>query len=172
MFFLVIHGQDPCSSHQQINDATRSVNYTLGSQESEQCDRLIIENWYRFQNDSNIPIECPPLLRCSSTGPIWINGRLPVANNEVTLTVCQAGFVGCCEFNWQIRVRHCGSFNVFRLIPTPACPGRYCIAETPAACQTGWWSETGFEPCKRQTHHILVEESLEEAYAMKEVTFS
>lgn len=55
-------------------------------------------------------------------------GKLPVANNEVTLAVCQVGFLGCCQFTWAIRVRHCGSFNVFRLIPILACPGRYCIA--------------------------------------------
>lgn len=53
-------------------------------------------------------------------------GSLPVANNELTLTVCQVGFLGCCEFNWQIRVRNCGTFNVFHLTSTPACPGRYC----------------------------------------------
>jgi hypothetical protein len=59
---------------------------------------------------------------------ICISGTLPtVLNNTVTLTVCQRGFIECCEFTWNMAVRNCGSFNVFRLTPTPTCPGRYCI---------------------------------------------
>lgn len=59
-----------------MNDPTRSVGYTLGSSEAEGCDRLIAEDWYKFQDDANMPTECPPVLRCGSTGPIWINGIL------------------------------------------------------------------------------------------------
>lgn len=75
-FVLVIYCQDPCTIHRQMNDPTRSVGYTLGSSETEGCDRLISEDWYRFQDDANMPTECPPVLRCGSTGPIWINGIL------------------------------------------------------------------------------------------------
>ena len=54
-------------------------------------------------------------------------GTLPTTTGtRVTLSACQRGFIQCCDLSFPIDVHNCGGFNVFRLTPTHACPGRYC----------------------------------------------
>lgn len=76
MVCLGICCPDPCTNHRPLNEETRAVDHSLGLSETESCDRLISEDWYVLQDNGTIPTECPPLLRCGSTGPIWMNGIL------------------------------------------------------------------------------------------------
>lgn len=54
------------------------MDNTLSDFTSESCDRLLEENWYRLKDDGNIPTVCPAILRCGSTGPVWLNGRYDI----------------------------------------------------------------------------------------------
>ena len=78
IYILGIRAQDPCTDNQILNDPTRSVDYALGTSEDEQCDRPLSEGWYRLEGDGNLPTECPAVLRCGSTGPIWLNGKFSI----------------------------------------------------------------------------------------------
>ena len=78
IYILGIRAQDPCTDNQILNDPTRSVDYALGTSDQEQCDRLLSEDWYRLEGDGNIPTECPAVLRCGSTGGIWLNGKFSI----------------------------------------------------------------------------------------------
>jgi len=73
--FKVVSSQDPCTNNRELSEPTRSVEYSLAPTDPDLCDRIITEGWYRIPENGNIPTECPPILRCGSTSPIWINGE-------------------------------------------------------------------------------------------------
>ncbi|XP_052073138.1 von Willebrand factor D and EGF domain-containing protein-like isoform X3 [Mytilus californianus] len=153
--FFFIKGllcQDPCNpgNNRLLDEPTRSVNYALGPNDPDLCDRrLLREEWYRIPENGNIATECPAILRCGSLYPVWLNGSLPEQGQRITLNACQRGFLSCCESTFQVEAQNCNDFNVFYLKAIPACPGRYCTVGPPAPCQPGTSSETGFEPCQR-----------------------
>ncbi|CAG2246022.1 unnamed protein product [Mytilus edulis] len=115
--------QDPCNpgNNRLLEEATRSVNYALGPNDPDLCDRRLLER----------------------------DGSLPEQGQRITLNACQRGFLSCCESTFKVEAQNCNDFNVFYLKAIPACPGRYCTVGPPAPCQPGMSSETGFQPCQR-----------------------
>jgi hypothetical protein len=94
------------------------------------CDRSgeFIKRWYRFTGNAGtkMPTTCVPSNRCQTHAPGWVNGALPTTNGEtVTRKVCFNWSSNCCKWYRNIRIRNCGSFLVFELVPV-GCHSRYC----------------------------------------------
>lgn len=59
----------------------------------------------------------------------WNNlGTLPTYNEgEVNRTACIVGLYGNCSKTLNIRVKNCGKYNVYHLVPVPQTSTGYCI---------------------------------------------
>lgn len=54
-------------------------------------------------------------------------GTLPTTLGDVeNVKACKRGFFSCCDSDFQIEVKNCGTFNVYHLSPLTSCFGRYC----------------------------------------------
>ncbi|CAG2253684.1 unnamed protein product [Mytilus edulis] len=74
---------------------------------------------------------------------------LPKNNGDVEkIKACKRGFLSCCDNEFQIDVKNCGTFNVYHLSPLSSCMGRYCTVGK-AKCKPGTSSESGYEPCHK-----------------------
>ena len=59
---------------------------------------------------------CPPLYRCNTNAPGWLNGGHPsVADGQVTRQVCFNWSGLCCHGTVNVQVRNCGSYYVYYL---------------------------------------------------------
>lgn len=115
-----------CSSYTEISEATRHLSY---GKTSPQCDSGIQVKWYRFTGSAGSSIQetCPPINRCNTDAPGWLNGNHPtVAEGEVSRTVCYHWGGSCCKWSNSIKVLNCGDFYVYELRPPPVCSLRYC----------------------------------------------
>ncbi|VDI44012.1 Hypothetical predicted protein, partial [Mytilus galloprovincialis] len=73
-----------------------------------QCDRSIVEGWYRFQGDRNSPTTAPVPGQCGTDAPIWFQGSYPDTDGDTaTLTACKVGFFENCDPSWTIDVKNC-----------------------------------------------------------------
>ena len=116
-----------CSSYSTINDATRKASYTG----STSCDRSLTKQWYRFTTSSStyMPTSCGSVTPnyCGTHAVGWLNGAHPsTSEGIVTRTVCYNYSGNCCWRSNTIRVRNCGSYYVYELVPPSDCSFRYC----------------------------------------------
>ena len=129
MFFLVNLSADVCQFHSVLEDYDRDINYQTPPGH-EKFDNNLNYGWYRFLNISGItmPTTCPPRLTCGTAYPGWLKSDHPtVEEGEVSRTVCFSRHSSlCCYYSYNIWVRNCTSFYVYRLIPTRF-PGRFCF---------------------------------------------
>ena len=80
----------------------------------------------RAQQAEGMPPSCQQTNRCGTHITNWINGGNPsLADGQVSRTVCFHWTAGCCEFS-NIKVRNCGSYDVYYLDGIPTCYSRYC----------------------------------------------
>lgn len=57
-----------------------------------------------------------------------IVGTFPASGLTKNITACSAHFDGdCCKNKYQIQVKNCTGFYVYKLVPTSACPQAYCF---------------------------------------------
>lgn len=58
-------------------------------------------------------------------------GTLPsTVNTTINATTCVSSVNrGCCSPHYDIQIRNCGKFNVYKLASTKACPQGYCFGE-------------------------------------------
>jgi len=120
-----------CTSYSFLSSGDRKTTYS--SYPSSRCDKKI-NGWYRFLGaaGTRMPTSCPPIRRCNTDAPGWLNGGHPtVADGKVTRQVCFHWFDGCCHWSTNIEVRNCGSFYVYHFSAPPACHLRYC--------GSNWW---------------------------------
>ena len=71
---------DPCNRYEAIQDSSRLV--TTQDFVSVQCDRDdLFTSWFRFSNSNSSDVmmltHCPPLARCQTISPGWMNGSHP-----------------------------------------------------------------------------------------------
>ena len=79
-------------------------------------------------------ISCPSWNRCDATFPGWLYGAHPtVAEGIVTRRVCFNRFGTCCKERVDIQVKNCGSYYVYKLVPTHSCPSVTVAATNPIA---------------------------------------
>lgn len=89
----------------------------------------------------------PSIYQCGTIYPVWMRGTLPtIDEGEVNRTACIVGFYGKCSKTLNIRVKNCGKYNVYHLVPVPQTSTGYCIGEN-THCPLGQSSISGFTPC-------------------------
>lgn len=115
------------------------------------CDSNLKPGWYKSVSDAgtDMPTECPVGgFRCGTSKPIWLNGTYPANGTIKTLTACVSDYGSCCDKSYEIEVKNCGNFYVYKLQPTFGCSQAYCFG-TEVPCQAGYTSSNGFTPgCK------------------------
>ncbi len=115
-----------CQNYQSLTSADRKTNYA----NNNKCDNKLSPGWFRFQGaaGTRMPTSCPPINRCNTQAPGWLNGGHPtVADGQVTRQVCYHWSSSCCQWPDNIQVRNCGSFYVYYLSPPSAgCNLRFC----------------------------------------------
>ena len=115
-----------------IDDPRRSTAYNSSS--ANLCDRYALQDnaWYRFSSSAGgeIPTIIPKLGSCGTTAPIWMKGSHPsVEEGTVTRQVC--AFVAFqlpigCGTSYNIGVRNCSGFYIYRLKSPLQCNSAYC----------------------------------------------
>lgn len=83
--FYVKGADDPCLTASTLpGEIWRSVAYNTPSESQGICDVTIIEKWYRIDSEAgNDTISfCPPIRRCGTVHPIWMNGKMVDKRNE------------------------------------------------------------------------------------------
>ncbi|XP_061195273.1 von Willebrand factor D and EGF domain-containing protein-like [Saccostrea echinata] len=142
---------DPCTSYTLLSGQfKRSSGYTLLSTDVAVSDNFLSSKWYRFDSGAgnDMVTSAPAMSQCGTVFPIWMQGTLPSdADGEVNRTVCIVGFISSCDKTLTIKVKSCGVFRVYYLVPAPQTATGYCIGEE-SPCPDGQTSTTGFTPCQ------------------------
>nr|XP_022330985.1 uncharacterized protein LOC111129132 [Crassostrea virginica] len=130
---------DPCVNYSPLPfPYDRYVtNNISGSEVSVLHDRHIEEAWYRAGHSLDMPDTPPALLQCGTTFPVWMDGNIPNASDgEVERTACIVGVIAGnynnCVHHLEIRVKNCGDYRVYRLLPTPSNDEAYCFGANKA----------------------------------------
>lgn len=141
---------DPCSSYSlMFGQYQRSSSYTIQSTDIAFSDNFLSEGWYRFDSraGNDIVTRAPSIYQCGTIYPIWMRGTLPTNDEgEVNRTACIVGLYGNCSKTLNIRVKNCGEYNVYHLVPVPQTSTGYCIGQN-TLCPPGQSSISGFTPC-------------------------
>ena len=128
LFLITINfPADGCFNFSTLSNANRKRSYvTLNS---PLCDRFLPERWYRFVGAAGTKIPTTPVERyhCNAVFSGWMNGAQPtIEDGEVVRTVCFTSKPGECKFTNKIKVKNCGSYFIYRLVPVTTCKSRYC----------------------------------------------
>ena len=128
IIIIIIFSISECQNYGSLNSADRKITYPASSY---YCDNGIGPGWFRFEGSAGtrMPTSCPPIDRCDTSAPGWMNGGHPtVADGQVSRTVCFHWRSKCCYWSANISVRNCGSYYVYYLSGTPNgyCHLRYC----------------------------------------------
>ena len=127
MFFFLTE----CTSYSTINDPTRSVSNETDS-EFALCDKGILtsESWVRFTGSGGtvIPNNPPQAYHCGTNSSGWIRGAHPaVAEGVVKRQLCYRYNENECGFDsYEISIRNCGSFFVYKPPDLTECYLRLC----------------------------------------------
>ncbi|XP_062607020.1 von Willebrand factor D and EGF domain-containing protein-like [Saccostrea cucullata] len=142
---------DPCTSYTLLSGQyKRSGGYTLQSSDTAVSDNFLSTGWYRFDSGAgnDMVTSAPAMSQCGTLFPMWMQGTLPSdADGEVTRTVCIVGFANSCDSTLTIRVKSCGGYRVYYLVPAPQTATGYCIGEE-SPCPSDQTSASGFTPCQ------------------------
>ena len=125
--FYLLSLVDVCQVYTVLENVDRDITHV--TQSAAQCDRHLKPGWYRFLNVSGIriPTTCPPVRRCSTMFPGWLNDAHPTVGEGIVWgRICFHKASDCCSNSIFIKVRNCRSFYVYLLAPTWTCPYRYC----------------------------------------------
>ena len=128
-----------CLNYKILSNETRFIGYVDGTY--SKCDSGLATGWYRFMGNAGSklldynPGLKPNTFGCKTHAAGWLNGQHPsIADGEVSRTVCfiwwQNNNIGDpilnCKWSTSIKIRNCGSYFVYYLVPTPVCWLRYC----------------------------------------------
>ncbi|XP_076071801.1 uncharacterized protein LOC143043313 [Mytilus galloprovincialis] len=146
---VTIQGDDPCTNFTTLNEWRRSV--ANDDTAKRICDSNLKPGWYKSISKAgpDMLTDCPVGgFRCGTNKPIWLNGTYPTKGMTKTLTACVSNYESCCEKSYEVEVKNCGGFNVYRLPTTFGCSQAYCFG-TELPCKKGYTSSNGFTPgCK------------------------
>ncbi|XP_063416475.1 uromodulin-like [Mytilus trossulus] len=146
------------------------LNLTIGKDlsvmlsRSKFATRFWESGWYRVTSGAGeeMPTECiHGGFRCGTAHPIWMNDTFPEAHQIKNVTACAADYnTDCCISSYDIQVKNCSGYYVYKLVPTTSCPQAYCFG-TELPCPEGESSPTGFtpgckyDPCLKINHNEL-----------------
>ena len=120
---------DPCHGCHTFNASDRNLAKAHGS-DSWDCKPTFQKRWYRFDGAAGTRLPTQFSRRGSEPYPVWLNvkdKRLPHKGEGVKegITVClPLKGSDCCENHFQISVKNCSSYLVYRLHAIK-CPYRY-----------------------------------------------
>ncbi|KAK7507217.1 hypothetical protein BaRGS_00001152, partial [Batillaria attramentaria] len=153
----------PCNAdeHTVIDDYKRDVSYSSPDGEPLQCDVYFQTNWYRFLvngTDATMPTYCVQPYHCGTQSPVWLDAKdgLPEVDEEQVTRACASWATpgqetDCCFLPFQIIVRNCGDYFVYRLESTLACNIRYCAEKQVIECEDGQLYDTIRKECVEVT---------------------
>ncbi|XP_033745542.1 oncoprotein-induced transcript 3 protein-like [Pecten maximus] len=124
---------DPCVSHVAIHKGKyrgTKCDYRLG----KALNDIYIDDslWYKangFNGSLSMPTHPVSLDRCSTKLPIWMNGTHPTSGMTVNRTACMAGPNSNCMSKYNIQVKNCSTFYVYKLQTTNGLKMAYCFGE-------------------------------------------
>ncbi|XP_013411335.1 protein crumbs homolog 1 [Lingula anatina] len=122
---------ESCStlSYEVLDQAWRSLNFTVVDGE-EHCDKVgWVTQWYRFSGAAGIkmPNWCVPTHHCGTHAPVWINGSNPVPEDfAVDRQACANWGSDCCNWSLDVKVRNCVDYFLYYLPPITKCHLAYC----------------------------------------------
>lgn len=138
-----------CTNYElQSNQYKRSSSYQLTGTDVAISDNFLSEGWYRFQSGAgnDMVTSAPSIAMCGTLYPVWLHGSLPLqGEGTVDRTACVVGLTRSCESTISIKIRNCGTYNVYYLRKTPILASGYCFGEQ-VRCPDGQGSENGFTP--------------------------
>ena len=119
-----------------IDDPRRSTAYSNFSS-AKLCDRSIIRDnvWYRFSSEAGgeMPTTKPPFKTCGTYVPIWLHGSHPTIKEGVVRRKACANVPGKppfgCGFSYDIQVRNCSGFYIYKLKKPLHCYFAYCAGK-------------------------------------------
>lgn len=119
-----------CSTWTWITDNTRNIKHTSST---VLCDKDIAIEWYRFGGSAGTQLSATCIAggaKCATHGVSWLNGNHPsVSEGKVIREVCFSYSSNCCYLRKDIEVANCGSFYIYKLVPTVSCSHRYCASD-------------------------------------------
>ncbi|XP_062607103.1 uncharacterized protein LOC134268875, partial [Saccostrea cucullata] len=143
---------DPCSSYTLLRDQyRRSSGYMLQPGDISISDNFLAAGWYRFDSGgagNDMVTFAPNIGQCGTVFPIWMQGNISSdTDGEVTRTACIVGLENTCGKNLTIKMKSCGHYRVYFLVPSPQASTGYCIGEE-SRCPAGQTSHSFFTPCE------------------------
>ena len=132
-FWIAIYfPADDCYHYSTLSDADRKSSYETPQSSDGVCDNLLLEGWYRFEGAAGTKMPTTPVddFHCNTVFSGWLNGAEPtVADGEVIRAVCYTRSSNTCSHSNKILMKNCGSFFIYKLVPTPICNSRYCSTD-------------------------------------------
>lgn len=95
-------------------------------------DNVLTSGWYRLMNGLNkINEECTPVNYGGASYPGWMEGGHPGVGETVDRKVWFRVSTNCKYTSKPIKIKNCGSFFIYRLVPTAAVQYGYTVASEP-----------------------------------------
>ena len=122
-----------CSIHDIINEPNRSVSFSSSSAETV-CSKenFTPGRWIRFTGSggADIPDNPPQPYHCGTINPGWIKGGHPSESEGiVNRQLCFVNGDDNCEFDsYEISIRNCGKYYVYRPSNITKCSLRLCTS--------------------------------------------
>ena len=96
-----------------------------------QSDNTLATGWYRFANGlKKINEECTPQQYGGTTYPGWMEGGHPAVGETAHRNVYFRAGTNCKQVVKPIRVKNCGAYYIYKLVPTLGSRG-YTVASDP-----------------------------------------
>ena len=139
-FFLIIINfpADRCFNYSTISDADRKSTFDTSEFSEGVCDHLLLEGWYRFEGAAGTKMPTAEVdgYHCNTAYPGWLNGAEPtVGDGEVSRRICFTRSTNVCKYTNEIKVKNCGSYFIYKLVPVPGCNSRYCGTDWTSSSQ-------------------------------------
>ncbi|XP_060071672.1 von Willebrand factor D and EGF domain-containing protein-like [Ylistrum balloti] len=123
---ITVISANPCDQYMALPFADlRFVNNKLHPADIPVDDLHLQEGWYRV-GDEDMPTKQPEPMSCGTKIPLWLKGTIPTPEELiVTRTAGIGGYAG----SYSIKIKNCGLFRVYYLVPTSGIEEGYCFGE-------------------------------------------
>ena len=120
---------DGCFNYSTLSEANRKSTYVTPYGTDGECDDSLPAGWYRFVGaaGTKMPTTLVRRFHCNTAFSGWMNGAQPtMEDGEVIRTVCFTRASHPCKLTNKIKVKNCGSYFIYKLVPVTTCKSRYC----------------------------------------------
>ena len=125
-----------CTNYNILNEKERNIQVSYPHQCDETGHNSMFtqwkgSGWYRMLPPAGTRIPESPIAtsQCGTVGSGYIQGTHPSNPGEtVTRTVCFSynSDGNICYGTKEIKIRHCGQYMLYHLVPVPNCYMAYC----------------------------------------------